>query len=288
MILMFALLSLALFGVFWGGSLVAQGYFYQQPAERLPIRAAVAALVVGGFIAYWVNLDKQHPGKYDTFFAFSGETAQDIEEFEAVRWHFDPVNKGMKKDASGNPAETVVKFKRVPGGKTPAFVDETGAKKYAVNDTDMMTAAIVVKDESGNPVKLKAQLKKDDRTGAMNYISDLNERRFQEENGSRYVMHARPGVMHVPSSGVVATSLFLNFLLFAVWLLAFWPILRFNFGHAFGFTAVFGLVMMLLVLPLLFKPNREPQARTASLVAERPLASNPRHESRSRFIASGI
>lgn len=266
MILMFALVTVALFGIFWGGSLVAQGYFYQNPADRLPIRALVAALLVGGFIAYWVNLDKKRPGKYDTFFAFSGESSQDIQEFEAVRWQFDPATKTVKKDASGNPAETTVKFKRVPGGKTPAFVEEPGGKKFVVNDTEMMTAAIVVKDEAGNPVKLKAQLK-DDKRGGLNYVSDLNERRFVEENGSRYVMHARPGVMHVPSSGVVATALLLNFALFAVWFIAFWPILKFSVGHSLGFTAIFGLLMMLLILPLLFKPNREankPPAEVAS------------------------
>lgn len=257
MILMFALLAVALFGIFWGGSLVAQGFFYQNVADRLPIRAAVAALVVGGFLAFWVNLDKKSPGKYDTFFAFSGESTRDLDEFQAVRWQVDPVSKGLKKDASGNPVETTVKYKRVPGGKTPSFVEDPGGKKFAVNDTDSMTAAILVKDDGGNPVKLAAQLKKDERSGAMNYISDLNERKFVEENGSRYIMHARPGVMHVPSSGVVATALLLNFLLFAVWFVAFWPILKFNVGHSLGFTAVFGLLMMLLVLPLLFKPNRE-------------------------------
>jgi hypothetical protein len=257
MILTFALVAVALFAVFWGGSLFAQGYLYQNPAERLPIRAAIAALLVGGFITYWVNLDKRLPGKYDTFFAFSGESTREFDEFEAVRWQFDPSSKGLKKDAQGNPAEAVVKFKKVPGGKTPAFAEEPGGKKFVTHDTEMMTAALVVPDEGGHPVKFKAQLRKDDRTGAMNYISDQNERRFVEENGSRYIMHARPGVMHVPSSAVVATALLLNFTLFAVWFVAFWLILRFNPGHALGFTAIFGLLMMLLILPLLFKPNRE-------------------------------
>ena len=262
MILMFVLLTLALFGIFWGGSLVAQGYFYQNPADRLAIRAAVAALVVGGFLAYWVDLDRRHPGKYDTFFAFSGESTRDIDEFEAIRWPIDPATRSLKKDPSGKLVETTTKFKRLPGGKTPSFIEEPGGKKFAVNDTDGMTAAIVVRDEAGNPVKLAAQVNTD-RNGAVNYISDQNERKFVEENGSRYVMHARPGVMHVPSGGVVAIALLLNFLLFAVWFVAFWPILKFNVGHSLGFTAVLGLLMMLLVLPLLFKPNREP-TRTAS------------------------
>ncbi|MBX9584133.1 MAG: hypothetical protein K2X87_27865, partial [Gemmataceae bacterium] len=58
-LLTFALVAAALFVLFWGGSLLAQGYLYQQPAEYLPARAAVAAAVVAGFLTFWVWLDKQ-------------------------------------------------------------------------------------------------------------------------------------------------------------------------------------------------------------------------------------
>jgi len=257
LILVFALVTLVLFGLFWGGSLVAQGYFYQNPADQLPLRAAVAALLVALFISFWVWIDKKHPGKYDTFFSFSGETAREFSEFEAVRWEFDPVAKGFKKDDKGNPTETTAKFKKASGGKTATFVEEGSNKKFVTHDTGMMTAALLVKADGDAPVRFKAVVKKDDRTGAVNYVSDLTERRFVEENGSRYIKHAQMGVMYVPSGAVVAVALLLNFLLFVVWFVAFWPILRFNWGHALGFATVFGLVMMLLVLPLLFKPNRE-------------------------------
>jgi hypothetical protein len=266
MILLFALVTIALFALFWGGSLVAQGYFYQNPADRLPLRAAIAALLVGLFITYWVSLDRKFPGKYDTFFAFSGESTREYSEFDAVRWQFDPASKGVRKDAQGNPVESIAKFKRVPGGKTPTFVEEGTSKKFATHDTDMMTAAVVVKDDDGTPARFQAVLKKDDRTGAMNYVTDQNERRFVEENGSRYIMHARPGVMHVPSSGVVATALLLNFLLFVVWFVAFWPVLRFSWGHALGFATVFGFVTMLIGLPLLFSQHREASGPPATAV----------------------
>ena len=45
------LVTLVLFALFWGGGLVAQGYLYQQPADRLPIRALAGALLVGSFNA---------------------------------------------------------------------------------------------------------------------------------------------------------------------------------------------------------------------------------------------
>src|SRR6266540_192436 len=154
-----------LFGLFWGGSLMAQGYFYQQPADRLPLRAAVAALLVGLFISFWVWLDKQHPGKYDTFFLFAGETTREFTEFEAVRWQFDPGARSVKKDAQGNAAETVAKFKRVPGGKSATFVEEGSDKKFVTHNTEMMTAALLVKDDDGSPARFNAEMKKDERTG---------------------------------------------------------------------------------------------------------------------------
>lgn len=162
MILTFVLVTIALFGIFWGGSLVAQGYFYQNPAEHLGLRAAVAALLVGGFIAFWVWVDKKNPGKYDTFFAFAGETTREFTEFEAVRWQVDLATKGMKKDAQGNLAETnvkfKVKFKRVPGGETATFVEEGTDKKFATHDTNMITAALLVKGD-GNPTRFNAEMK---------------------------------------------------------------------------------------------------------------------------------
>src|SRR6185437_861369 len=103
LLVIFALSTVILFALFWGGSLVAQGYLYQQPASRLPLRAAIAALWVGGFTATWVAIDKKNPGKYDTFFSFYGETTREFDEFEAVRWTFDPAAKALKSDAQGGP-----------------------------------------------------------------------------------------------------------------------------------------------------------------------------------------
>ncbi|HXD85392.1 MAG TPA: hypothetical protein VN641_02790 [Urbifossiella sp.] len=249
----FALSTVILFAVFWGGSLVAQGYLYQQPASRLPLRAAIAALLAGGFTAAWVAIDKKNPGKYDTFFSFYGETTRDFDEFEAVRWTFDPAAKALKSDAQGKPIETAVKFKKSGGGKAARFLEAGANKKFLLNDTSMMTAALLVPAENG-PIRFNAQFVKDNRGGIPNYTK---EGRFVEEKGDRYVPMSQVGVMYIPSGGVIATALFLNFLLFAVWMIAFWPVLRFSWGHAFGFTAAFGFAMLLLVLPLLFGMARK-------------------------------
>jgi hypothetical protein len=263
LLLVSALLAVALFALLWGGSLIAQGYLYQQPADRLPVRAVVASLLITLFMAFWIWIDKNNPGKYDTFFEFAPYSTTTFSEFEAVRWSPVVAQKGkieIHKDEKGNPIEKSVKFKRAPGSKGE-FHEEGTNHPFILNDAQMMTAALVLKpDDGGNPARFKAELKKDDRTGNVTYTG---ERRFLEENGSRYVRSDQIGVLYVPSTTVVVLSLLLNFLLFVVWLAALWPVLRFSFGHALGFAAVFGLTTMLLVLPLLFKPNRAAKAPAA-------------------------
>lgn len=256
LVLVSALLAVGSFALFWGGSLVAQGYLYQQPAERLPLRAVIAAVLMTGFLTFWISLDKRSPGKYDTFFEFAPYTTTTFGEFEAVRWQATPGEKGkvdLRKDEKGNPIEKKVKFKRVPGGKGEFHEEGTG-HAFVLNTSEMMTGAIELKpDGGGEPARYKAELKKDSRTGALTYTG---ERKFVEENGSRYVRSDQLGVLYVPSTGVVVLSLLINFTLFVVWFVVLCPVLRFGWGHALGFAAAFGLATMLIVMPLLFKPNR--------------------------------
>ena len=74
----------ALFALLWVVTAVAQGYFYQQPVDRLPLRAAAAALLIGGYLTFWVALDRKSPGKYDTFFEFAPYSTTTFDEFDAV------------------------------------------------------------------------------------------------------------------------------------------------------------------------------------------------------------
>jgi len=252
LLLTLLLVTMTLFALFWGGGLVAQGYLYSQPADRLPLRAAVAALVVGLFLTMWVGIDKRNPGRYDTFFSFSSYTTAEFSEFTAVRWT--SLGGKIRQDAQGQPVETLVKFKRLSGTR---FVEEGTTQEFKLNDSTMMTAAILVKpDENSEPVRFNAKLVNG------NYPQVKDERRFEEVNGSRYVKAEQLGVMYIPSTGVVVGALLLNFLLFVVWFVALWPVMRFSWGPSLGFAAVLGVVTMLILMPLLFKPNRAPQARS--------------------------
>ncbi|HEX4612377.1 MAG TPA: hypothetical protein VH092_29555 [Urbifossiella sp.] len=278
MLLTFVLVFIALFALLWIVTTVAQGYFYQQPVDRLPLRSAGAALLVAGYLTFWVALDRRTPGKYDTFFEFAPYTTAGFNEFEAVRWEADPASrKGeFKKDGAGKAAETTTHYKRA-GGKTSRFVDDKGGKEFILSDGGMLTAAVVLKpDEGGGPVRFDAVFREDKRTGTKTYPPKGDEyRRFAEPKGSRYVMLDQPGVIYVPSTGAVILALLINLGLFVAWFAAFWPVLRFGAGLALLLTLAFGLLTMFAVMPVLFKPGRAaplpPEAAALAPRASRPV-----------------
>jgi hypothetical protein len=256
LLLVFLLLLVGLFALFLGGGLLAQGYLYQNPAERMPLRSAAGAVLVGGFVTFWMWVDQRAPGRYDTFFNFSPHTTVEFNEFEAVRW----MGSGgkLKLDAGGKPTETTTRFHRVPGGKGQFLEDGTGEPFKLSGSTSSgsqyMTGAIRIKgpDDTG-PVRYNATLKEDPNTKTKTYTPEV---KFEEEKGSRFVTADKLGTLYVPSTGTVVGALLLNFLLVVVWLVAFWPILRFSLSHALVFAASLAIVTMLAVMPLLFKQNR--------------------------------
>lgn len=266
LLLVFVLLTVGFTALLMGVSIVAHGFLYQSPAPRLPLRALIAGVLLGGFLTLWALVDKKWPNKdgtvqYDTFFNFSAYTTSEFTEFEAVRWP--ATGDKLKTDASGNPVEVVVKFKRSAGGKGATFVEEGTNKGFLTHTGEYMTGAIRVKGPTDpEPVRYNAMLKENPRTKMKEYAAQDDGRRFVEDKGSRYVTMSQPGTLFVPSTGTIAFSLFLNFSLLLVWLLATWPVLRYTFLHAAGLTAVGTLITMLTLMPLLFKFNR-PDAKPA-------------------------
>jgi hypothetical protein len=268
--LVLLLVTVVLFALFLGGGLVAQGYLYQAPADRMPVRALGAAVLVGVFLTFWVWLDQRRPRKYDTFFEFAPYETKTFDEVEALRWQsFD--GKKMRPGPDGNPAEFSVKFRRGVGKDAPFAEEGTGtpfvmAGASKASGEQFMTVAIKLKPEpDGEVVRFNAKLK-DDITGRKVYTPD---QQFVEEKGSRYVQGDQMGVLYVPSNTTVFLALLINFVHFVVWFVAFWAILHFTRGHAFILAVSFGLATMVLVMPLLFKPNRAPPAPAAPQAALR-------------------
>lgn len=249
------LVTMVLFAIFLGGGLVAQGYLYQAPADRMPLRALAGAVLVGLFLTVWVWIDQRSPKRYDTFFEFAPYETKTFDEMEAVRW----VSAGgkLKTDPSGNPVEVPVKFKKGQGAKSNTFFEEGSNDPFQLNTASYMTAAIKLKPApDAEAVRFDAVLSKDKKS----YVNSVDGRRFVEAKGSRYVQADQLGVLYVPSTGTVFLALLINLLHFVAWFVAFWAILQFTRGHAFVLSVAFGLATMLLVMPLLFAPNRKPKA----------------------------
>ncbi len=260
LLLILVLVTLVLFAVFLGGGLVAQAYLYQAPAEKLPIRAFAAALLVGLFLTMWVRIDQGSPGRYDTFFEFAPYETRKFDELEAIRWESAAGGK-LKKDAAGKPTEKRVKFTRGVGAKSNTFFEAGTIDAFTLNNASYMTAAIMVKPTpEAEPVRFNAMLNKD----GMSYANTPDGRRFVEAGGSRYVQADQLGVLYVPSRGTVFLALFINLLHFVVWFVALWAILQFTRGHSFLMAVAFGLATMLLAMPLLFAPNRKPKTPEAA------------------------
>jgi hypothetical protein len=261
LLIVLVLVTLVLFAVFLGGGLIAQGYLYQAPADRLPVRALAGAVLVASFITFWVLIDKRSPRKYDTFFEFAPYTTTKFDEFEAVRW-VSPDGTKFRVDQAGNKVEVSAKYKRGVGAQSKTFFEEGTTAAFEMNGVNKanesyMVGAIRVKpDPNADAIRFDAKLAADKKT----YAGGIEGRRFDEEKGSRYIQADQIGTLFVPSTGTVVLALLINLLHFVVWFVAFWPILQFTRGHAFVLTVAFGLFTMILVMPLLFKPNREKPA----------------------------
>ncbi len=246
-----AVLALALTGVFWGLSLFLQGYLYSGPATRLPLRALTAGLAVSCFLTLWtfVNTRAESENKYGTFFEFNPTGAKEIKEFDAVRF------------GVASKEEKTVSFKLQPGTKAHKFVDTEGQEfKLADAGGGYITVALMVPGPDGKKSRFDAVME--------GKVYSTENKLFQEKGGSRYLEGDPPKQVFAPNTGALILAMGLNILMFVVWFLACWPILQYLPGHALGIALVFGLLTMVILMPLLFKLNKpKPAAVAMSQVA---------------------
>jgi len=244
LVLTLVLGTVALTTLFWGLGLFVQGALYSQPADRLPVRAVVAGLLMALVLTGWtlLNTRASHKDKYGTLFEFNPTAVQDVTAFDAVR-------RLRVKDAAGQFKEEVVPFRFQSGTGTGAarFVDPAG-QGFRRTTGDYMTVAVLV--PAGDA---KVRFAAAEANGV--YVLTDGNAVFREENGRRTVTDENMGHMQVPSTAALVVALLVNVLHFAAWFVAFWPVMRFTVGHALGLTALFGGVTMLVLMPLLFQLN---------------------------------
>jgi hypothetical protein len=238
----------ALFVLFWGLAVLLQGYLYNEPADRLPARAAVAALVVGGMIGGWTyaNAKSDRKGKYGPLHDFDSTTTTDLSEFTAVRKYV------QVKGPDGQPKEEKTTFRRPEGQKTAAFVEDKTGRPFQLSSSEFLTTAIEVKGPDDKVGRFDAVLDPKDPKG-QTYLPDKT---FAEKGSKRHLDGDAPGAVYAPSTKAMLFALLLNGLNYVAWLVGFWLVMRFAFPHAVGLAVVFGLLTMLVAAPLLFERVR--------------------------------
>jgi hypothetical protein len=236
----FAILSLLLAA--W--TLFFQGYIYSEPVAAIHWRAPAAAGALTLFLIIWVFLDygsirdRGDEGRYRPGFEFSPRETQTYNKLTIV-------NRDRKKESYERRGTQYV------NPRTGRGLPERPLEVIALD-----------KDNQEHVFKPKMD----------------NKGRFQEENGKvryyeegnpkRYVEEGFLGQISIFHFGWLVMGLLLHLGFLAVWFVALWLLLRFQWAHALGLAFVAWLIS-LFVLPMLLtqaekvRKERLPPPRTA-------------------------
>lgn len=236
--LTFLVVAFALAAFILALSTFLQGYLYQQPADKLILRSAVAAMSLAVYLSFWTSVNSKAEGdnRYGTFFEFNPTSTRTLTNFEAVRRY--PRN--------ADEPEKVIAYQW-----NGQWIEAAERKPYKPNDSNYITVAVLVPEPSGQKTRFDAS----GTASPRNFIYS-EERKYKETNGSRYIDIDQPGVVYSPSSGVVFAALLLNLLLFVVWFAVCWPVLRFGMFTSMLLSAILGLICIVVLMPLLFRVNK--------------------------------
>jgi hypothetical protein len=263
-LLVFALvwlgLTLVLTAVLWVGTFFLQGLFYTEPGGQLHWRSPAAAAAVALVVTLWAYLAYVNPEegvtasgrvgpKYDTLFRFSPKQRKEFAEFWVVRGEDTPDHRTAFKQYRDSQGHVVYYDK--DHKRPPEHVDEIIVQE---NEQDVHFRA---ERETQGPNKGKLLVRKGQ---ALRYLDDHG----------RVMTDDDPGHIYTVRWGRLIMSLVLNILHFAVWFVALWLLLRFQWAHALGLAAALWLVMTLAVLPMILDAaaDRGAQKRAPPVTAE--------------------
>lgn len=252
--------SAAGFAMFWGLSLFLQRYWYNEPADKLPLRAAVAGLLLGCFLTAWVYINTRADGenKYGVIHQFSpNDVSTPVTKFVAERKKLDTNLKPVGDEAVTFERQLTDNGQRyLPTSPKPAGEP----KPFAVTAPGYYTHTLVL-EHDGKPVRYEAVMNdKQQYQGTKYTFADKAGGRTIEMSRGLEADPAEPLQVVSPSGGAVFLALGLNVLHFVVWFAIFWPVLRFSLGHALGLAFVYFAMSTVLLMPLLFQMNALPKA----------------------------
>ncbi len=262
----FVLLAFVLILFLWGGSMVMQGWWYESPAERLPLRAAVAGSLLALFLTLWCMLDaRSGGGKYDTLFEFTPVESTDYDAFDCI----------MKR-SNGQEAPPV-HYQKQPGSKgtTTDFID-ANRQAWKRNTSDSMAVAILIQEkDKAEPTRFDANLepqknakgevqKDPEGKPVLGFPPESVGLRFIDSSG-RYMTVDSLGRVYRRKTGVLYANLALNAIHFFLWWLVLWLAMRFSVWHAFSLAVALWFFTMVAVQPVLFNKTRPQESGVAAV-----------------------
>jgi hypothetical protein len=231
LLIIFLALVVVLTAVLWIGSVILQGYLYNDLADRLPLRALGGAAALALFLTAWCAVYRADPGRFDTLTSFKTETLDGVyDEFQSVR-------------RVGTDEKPPVRYTR----RGDAFDSAETGKPWHRSDADGMVVALLVKERGKEqPTRFEANLQPDGT------FRPRDQTRFEADGGRRYMDEVALGKVYRVRSFAYLGNFFANLLHLALWVGVLWVGMRFALSHAIGFGLIFWAVTMLVVQPSLF------------------------------------
>jgi hypothetical protein len=226
-----------------------QSYIYTESADGILWRAPAAGSVVMLTILLWVFLDYRAPERYAA-----------IWEVSPVEDHHYPMLIVPQRDGKE------FEYKRVRSDRGYVYMRRDRPlptrpdKVIAVTDTKERIAFEPDRDSKG---KFK--------------VADGQSLKYRAATGE-VMEEGQLGSVRTFYPGRLVANLLLNFLHLAAWFGCLWLLLRFQWSHAFGMAVVLWGMMLLFILPQLFKLTEKtanPAAKPRQQIAWQARQGNP-------------
>jgi hypothetical protein len=223
-----------------GGVRWLQTSIYSEPAAGLIWRGPLAATLLTLLLAAWGYMDSTPPGQYSSFFTFSPGDLKEYSHLRAVvlkDGKETSLSYRLRKSAQGGGEYREINspYRPLPRRPEAIFVEEDGQE-------------IRFEPQRQADRKLKV-----DFGQALRYVD--NRGRVMSEDSFGRVTTFRWGTFLAYAT--------LNVTHFLLWFGCFWLILRFQWSHALGLTAVAWMVMTFVLVPLYLHKVEEAAARTS-------------------------
>jgi hypothetical protein len=262
LLLIFALVYVGLAVLIAIGSTWVQGYFYEQPADHMAYRSAIAAAAMTAFLGVWAFIEHRAPRKFDTLLAFS---AQEVQEFDQFR--------SEKKTGAGAPETTT--FRRRPAQRGTEYVDDLG-RTWKRSDSGVVTAIIVEEGTSDPKTTTRFAAKLSPKGEFLRDPTDPNrvaEVEYHEEGGKGRVMRENSiGTLRTYRTGAVIANLLFNLAHYLIWFVVLWFVMEFQPGHAVLVAFIGWLGACAFLWPLVQQQLAPPAATVIVLFIDLPEA----------------